>query len=195
MIIKKITITLGLTVLLLFVFLGGTGMFPSLEDDTIQEGRIHIHKSIQMPEHTPALKKQALIFFGYVGCIDVCTPRLHEIAAIVNQYEQQTSRRDLDVLFINIDAASATQEADTFAKAFHPNFTGVTLPKNELMKLTSMFNTYFSAGLRDKNEINHTQHLYLLRKDANQNHYLRNIYIKVPYDRKIILDDLMKEEQ
>lgn len=192
---KKIAITLGLSLLLLFVFLGGTGMFPFLEDDKIQEGRIHIHKPIQMPSHTPALKKQALIFFGYVGCMDVCTPRLHEIAAIVNQYEQQTSRRDLDVLFINIDPESTTHEANTFAKAFHPNFIGVTLPKNELMKITSIFNTYFSAGLLDKNEINHTQHLYLLRKDSNQNYYLRNIYIKVPYDRKIILDDLIKEEQ
>lgn len=192
---KKTAITLGLTVLLLFIFLGGTGMFPSLEDDDIHDGRIHIHKPIQMPAHTPALKKQTLIFFGYVGCMDVCTPRLHEIAAIVNQYERQTYNHDLDVLFINIDTTTTTHQADTFAKAFHPNFIGVTLPKNELMKLTSMFNTYFSAGLRDKNEINHTQHLYLLRKDANQNHYLRNIYIKVPYDHKIILDDLIKEKQ
>lgn len=192
---KKIAVALGLFVLLLFVFLGGTGMFPFLEDDKIQEGRIHIHKPVQLTAHIPALKTQTLIFFGYVGCMDVCTPRLYEIASIVNQYEQRTSRRDLDVLFINIDPASATHDAETFAKAFHPNFIGVTLPKNELMKITSIFNTYFSAGLRDKKEINHTQHLYLLRKDANQNHYLRNIYIKVPYDRKIILDDLIKEEQ
>ena len=192
---KKIAIALGVTVFLLFVFFAGTGLFPFLEDSYMKDGRVHVHKPVLMPKNIPLLKKQTLVFFGYVGCADICTPRMHEIVTLVQQYAHESNRDDLDVLFINLDTMSTTKQADLFAKSFHQDFMGVTLPKNQLRRTTSMFNAYFSAGLRDKNEINHTQHLYLLHKDANQNFYLRNIYTKVPYDTKTILDDLIKEEE
>lgn len=192
---KYLFTVLGLFLLSLFVFLAGTGAFPFLEDSYMKDGRVHVHKPIQMPIHVPDLKKQTLVFFGYVGCTDICTPRMQEIAALMQHYKQQSFRNDLDVLFINLDSTSTTDQADTFAKSFHQDFMGVTLPKNELMKITSIFNTYFSASLTDSTKINHTQNLYLLRQDNNQNYYLRNIYTKVPYDSKTILKDLIKEEQ
>lgn len=190
---RKIAITLGVTVLFLFVFFAATGSFPFLKDSYMEDGRVHVHKPVLMPKNIPLLKKKTLVFFGYVGCTDICTPRMHEIASLVQQYKHESKRNDLDVLFINLDTMSTTEQADIFTKSFHQDFIGVTLPKNQLTRTTSMFNAYFSVSLGDKTKIDHTQHLYLVRKDANQNFYLRNIYTKVPYDTKTILDDLIKE--
>lgn len=192
---KNIFIALGLASLLLFVFLGGIGMLPFLEKNNMNMYSIRVHKAVALPSELPKLKTSLLIFFGYVGCETVCSVRLKEIATIVDQYKQNGLHNDLSVLFINLDTISNSKQADSFAKSFHPEFIGITLPKKELLIMTRMFDAYFSAGLIHKEEINHTQYLYLVKHDDDKSFYIENIYTQIPYDQKIILDDLKRNKQ
>lgn len=191
---KPFFLTLLFLSISVLIFLGGVGAFPFLNEDELQQGRIHVHKPITLPQKFSVSKNKVLIFFGYIGCADVCVPRLGEIADVYQQYKKQSKRNDLVVLFINLRTDQSTAQADKFAKSFNPDFNGVTPSAKELQKLMRLFDAHASAGLRDKDKINHTPFLYYVHKDANRYDYLLNIYIKTPYDKTLILKDLTKEK-
>lgn len=162
-------------------------------ESSATEGRLHVHKPVIFPKDTPTLKTHNLVFFGYVGCPTVCTPRMQEIAEIYKDVIQKSQNHDLSVLFINLKETIPTKEADVFAKTFHPDFKGVTYDKQELLNTLRMFQAYYSHSLLDSDEMEHTQFLYFIHKDTSNHFYLNNIYIHIPFDKKLVVDDLIKE--
>lgn len=162
-------------------------------EKSISEGRLHVHKPIVFPKDTPNLKNHALVFFGYVGCPTVCTPRMEEIAEIYKDFVQESKTDELSVLFINLKGTMSTEEADTYAKSFHPEFMGVTYDRQELLTTLRMFQAYYSHNLFDSEEMEHSQFLYFVHKDTNKGFYLNNIYIDIPYNKKMVVNDLVKD--
>lgn len=162
-------------------------------EKVINDGRLHVQKPVAFPDDTPRLKKHVLVFFGYVGCATACTPRMQEITSLYKELAQKGQSDHLSVLFINLQSTMSTQEADTYAKSFHPEFIGVTYDKQKLLTTLRMFQAYYSHSLLDSQEIEHTQFLYSVYQDTSSNFYLNNIYMHIPYDKEMIVNDLIKE--
>lgn len=154
-----------------------------------QKGVVHIHKPVELPKSILPLNDKTIFYFGYVGCETMCIPRMKEIAKLYEAY----GKNDLDIIFINLDNISSTNSAMVFARSFHPDFRGITLPKKELLQLTRILKAYFSTSLKNSQEIDHSLFLYDIRKDSNQNYFLNNIFTITPYDIPTIINELNKE--
>ena len=122
-----------------------------------------------------------LVFFGYAGCRNICTPRLEELGQWYKTLPLQTQSH-LGLKFFDLSIPEDNTLPDSFAKAFHEDFEGIHLPKKTLLHYTGEFSVYFSPSLIDEYEIDHSTHLYLVKKDTNGKKYLRFIYTNFPYD-------------
>jgi len=131
-----------------------------------------------------------LVFFGYVGCNDICIPRMTELAKIYQQLKQR-SELDVGVVFINLTQLSNKTLADLYAKHYNPDFNGIYLKTQQLNELIAEFNVFKSPSLTSENAYNHTASLFLLKKDAGD-YYLRRIYIAAPFDQSSIIADINK---
>jgi len=124
-------------------------------------------------------EKNLLVFFGYVGCIDICTPRLNEISSIYKKLKK--SNLDVGVVFINTSKLQDQELSDLFAKSFNKDFKGIYLKEEALNNLKKEFKVYSAKSLSNPNEINHTSFLYLLKKIKSK-YFLKIIYTAVPLD-------------
>jgi len=129
-----------------------------------------------------------LIFFGYAGCSNICTPRLEKLGQWYSHLPSEMQRH-LGLKFLDISMREEKALPDSFAKAFHKDFEGVFLDKEITRVYTKAFNVYFSRSLLDDTEIDHTAHLYLVKRGANGKH-LRFIYTAYPYDFEQIQSDI-----
>jgi len=180
-------------VILAIVLLVGMSWIAFNSEKVISQGRIHVHKPVVFPKNTPELQKHTLVFFGFVGCTSVCTPRMKEIADIYTGFTQKSDKKNLSVLFINLKSSISTKEADTYAKAFHPAFSGVTFEPKDLLTTLRMFQAYYAYSLIDSTQIEHTQFLYFVHKDTQNNFYLNNIYTHAPFNVELVINDLIKD--
>jgi len=134
--------------------------------------------------------KQAieLVFFGYAGCTDVCTPRLENLAQWYDTLSQET-KEHVRVKFLDLSVPQDRTLPNTFAKAFHPDFKGVFLDDHILRVYTKTFSVYFSPSLMDDTRMEHTTNLYLVKRDDKKKQ-LRYIYTAFPYDFAQIQSDI-----
>jgi len=131
-----------------------------------------------------------LIFFGYAGCINVCTPRLESLGKWYATVPKETQNR-VGLKFLDLSIPESRDLPDDFAKAFHEKFEGIFLDKDVLRVYTKVFSVYFATSMLDSTEIDHTTHLYLVKKgkDGKQ---LRFIYTAFPYDLKQVESDIQE---
>lgn len=189
---KKMFIGIISFVLILF----STFVVSMLSDEsTVSGGRIHTQKPISLPVDSAILKENTLLFLGYVGCPDICTPRMFEILKIYEQYKKESNSNDLNVLFISLKSDESPQLVDDFAKSFNSSFIGTTTSHKYLLRLTRTLNAYFTQSLTNNETIEHTESLYLIKKEQDGSLYLKYIYMKVPYNKELIVSDLIKDEQ
>jgi len=88
----------------------------------IDKGYIKQEKKIESIYFDQFANTNLLLFFGYVGCVDVCTPRLSELAKIFTVLVQK--KTDVKVLFINLLPALDIKATDSFAKIFSSAVSG-----------------------------------------------------------------------
>jgi len=150
--------------------------------------RIELKQEIDLPLILNDEKDIKLIFFGYAGCADICTPRLDYLSKMYEKLDEETKQR-VGVEFIDISAPIDTTLPQKFAEAFHKDFKGIYLDKNTIRKYTKPFKVYFSNSFIDKTEYDHTTNLYIVKKDKNKKE-LRYIYSAYPYDMTQINLDL-----
>jgi len=124
-------------------------------------------------------EKNLLVFFGYVGCIDICTPRLNEISSVYKKLKKENI--DVGVVFINTSKLQDSELSELFAKSFHKDFKGVYLEGEALNNLKKEFKVYSAPSFSKPDEIDHTSFLYLLKK-VKSKYYLKIIYTSVPLD-------------
>jgi len=105
----------------------------------------------------------AVVFFGFRGCSDVCPTTLVILKQLFDS--QQNTSKWPQVVFVDIDAHSDSAQASSFAKQFHSSFVGVHLRAKELTEVSAKF------GLNIKQQddkILHLGKIYLLERKAQQ---------------------------
>lgn len=135
-----------------------------------------------------------LIFFGYAGCVDVCTPRLERLGKWYATLPKETQER-VGLKLLDLSMPSDRDLPDAFAKTFHNSFEGVYLDNDILRVYTKVFSVYFATSMLKREEVDHTAHLYLSKKSKDTKQ-LRFIYTAFPYDFQQIesdLEELMNE--
>lgn len=178
-----------LSFLILLAFFIATPFLQSFFFSAEKRGVIEIEKVVEAP-YLHSDKKIILLFFGYVGCKDICTPFLTELSKLYDSKEFDSVREDVDVVFINLTPEIESLEADLFAKFFNEKFRGIYLSKKEILKIDRSFSLFFSQGISEKTELNHTDYLYLIQNSTMQL-YLKNIYAPHPLEEKKLIDDII----
>ena len=182
----KKKITAFFLILLIFVLSTSIMILPSFF--TKGMSRIELKQDLELELVLDGSHDTELVFFGYSGCLDICTPRLEKLSSWYSALPEKR-RKKFTLRFMDISTPEDKNLPDSFAKAFHPDFKGVFLDNNILRVYTKAFNVYFSKALMDNTEMDHTAHLYLIKKGAHAKQ-LRFIYTAYPYDFKQIQSDI-----
>lgn len=175
-----------LLILLVLFISAGIMVLPSFFTKGVS--RIELRQDLDLDLVLDGDQEIELVFFGYAGCINICTPRLHDLGVWYSSLPQ-AARQSFTLRFMDISDPEDDKLPDAFAKAFHPDFQGIYLDKDILRVYTKAFNVYFSKALLDETEMDHTTHLYLVKKSKDTKQ-LRYIYTAYPYDLKQIRSDI-----
>ena len=142
--------------------------------------RVSLNKELTLPLVLNNNQDIVLLFFGYSGCSDICTPRLSSINEIYTALDADVKKR-VGVEFLDISTPIDKTLPSRFAEYFNTDFKGIYLESSVLRDYTKAFNVYFSQSLSDENEYDHTTNLYLLKRTDTKKE-LRYIYNSYPYD-------------
>lgn len=177
---------------LLVLFFFSVPLFQSLFFSATNSGVLYINKKIDA-NFLHSDKKNLLVYFGYVGCADVCTPFLSKLSQLYESQAFTKLQKETDIFFVNLTPNIEPEQAEMFAKAFHKDFNGVYLSKQELLKLDRTFDLFFSDALTETTELNHTDYLYLL-----ENHkgimLLKSIYFTHPLREQQLINDMISKK-
>ena len=150
--------------------------------------RVVLHKEINLPLILNDNKDIKLLFFGYSGCADICTPRLYMIDKLYKRLDKESKKR-VGFEFLDISVPFDEELPQRFASFFNNEFKGIYLEKDILRSYTKAFDVYFSPSLMDKSSFDHTAHLYLLKRTESRKE-IRYIYNAYPYDIEQIIKDI-----
>lgn len=150
--------------------------------------RIELDQNFKLKHILDDNKNIEFVFFGYVGCSVICSPRLSSLANWYKGLEQKVKDK-FNVRFINLSKLKDSELPNMFAKTFNNDFIGLYLEGSKLREYTKPFLVYFSKSLSNDYEIDHTTHLYLVKKNED-NKSIKYIYNKYPYDFNVIEKDL-----
>ncbi len=156
--------------------------------------RVSLNKELNLPLVLNDKKDIKLIFFGYSGCAEICTPRLYSLNKFYKTLNENEKKR-VGVDFFDISIPTDNSLPQKFAEFFNPDFKGIYLDENNLRNYTKEFNVYFSKSLTENMEYDHTVNLYLLKKTKDKKE-IRYIYNSYPYDFeqiKLDIEELMNE--
>ena len=173
---------------LLSVLLG----FPFLANILPQNStKIEITKSSASPFF---LKTQtastALVYFGYVGCTEICAPALEDLAYHYNR-SMKANTNGVAIYFVSLNPDIPNHQPDIFAKAFHSEFHGVYATAAQIEELSKLYN----IAIGDKDTASgHSSHLYLFVKTSN-GYTLKNIFPTHPFPGEEIFTDIKKRLQ
>ncbi len=156
------------------------------------EGKMVVDKPIEAPYLQPSEKKIRLVFFGYVGCTKVCTPILQQISELYRSKEFEPLHSSTQMVFVNLMPEIPSEQAQSFAKSFHHDFSGVYLTPQELMSIDRTLGVFFAKSLSEEGEIDHSDHFYLIVTDKEGDMILKNIYSTHPINRSVIVKDIQK---
>lgn len=154
-------------------------LLPFISSYFLQDSYVKINREVKSVLFDKYNEKNLLLFFGYVGCADICVPRLSELSSIYDDLKQRGIQTK--VIFINITELSDHELPDLFAKSFHKEFDGIYLKQDQLENLKREFDVYSAHALGDPEKINHTAFLYLLKR-VDSRYFLNKIYTKRPFD-------------
>lgn len=143
--------------------------------------------NINLPFLKHEHSENILIYFGYVGCTEICIPALNELGPKYREIKAKFP--DTTFYFVNLNPSQPSQWVEPFAKHFNRDFKGTYLSKEELQKAERDFNL---AITNFDNTISHSSNLYLMVKE-NGTYHLKRIYIVRPFPLEQIMKDLNHE--
>ena len=155
---------------------------------TNNTSRIQLHQNLELPLLLNDNKDIKLVFFGYTGCVSICTPRLEELSVFYESLDAKTKKR-VGIEFFDVSVPTESSLVHAFATAFHKDFKGIYLDDSQIRTYTKAFKVYFSPSLLDEDEFNHSTHLYLVKRSKNTKE-LRFIYPSYPFNFKQIQLDI-----
>jgi len=142
-----------------------------------------------------SLKEYLLVFYGYVGCVKVCTPVLDNLNHFYSSDAFSKFEPFVDLVFVNLLPDVSKDQPNQFAKVFNSKFIGVYLTQKEIMNIDKELNLYLNNRVDDRFEIDHSDHLYLIKREKNGTLTLINTYTTHPLNQNLILEDLAEYTQ
>ncbi len=155
-------------------------------------GVVPMERTLESRVFEPFDTKYLLVFFGYVGCEDICTPRLNELADV---YEGLTKeeQNQVDVVVVNLKPLSDPEQVTLFSRSFHRDFHGIYLEKEILHRLLGEFGARYAPSLTETDEYDHTAFLYLLEQEGP--HYrIKAVFTQTPFRKKVIGEYLFPQK-
>lgn len=110
-------------------------------------------RTVTLGELAPTM----LVFFGYTSCPDVCPLTL---AKLSDAFDRAGLREDLAVAFVTVDARDTVEEADAYARGFHPAFRGYGGPSSLVADAAKRFFVGFQS-LQD-GTVAHTDAVFIV---------------------------------
>lgn len=105
-----------------------------------------------------------MLFFGYMSCPDACPTTLAYLHRTLQQVPAPLRER-IRVLFVSVDPQRDTPEKlGQYARAFDPQFVGLTADEASLRALAKRYRTTFGYGEADANgdyEVSHSNAVYV----------------------------------
>jgi len=150
--------------------------------------KIEVNQNVEVPWLTKSNKKVTLLFFGYVGCADVCAPLLYDLQTLYRSEELKELKSEIEVVFINLIPQMQPQSVDEFAKSFDMEFKGIYLSQKVLTRIEREFRLFFSTSVFDTKAVNHTDHVYLISNGRDRK--LNAIYTTHPLDKELLSKDI-----
>lgn len=126
-----------------------------------------------------------LLFFGYVGCEQVCSPFLDAMQRFYARHEDIAT----PLVFINLLEGASSDDAQHFVAFFDPRFIGMSLPSHVWQKLQKAFRLYVTTSLLDESVLNHTDYVYVIRRDT-QGWVIEDFYFTKPLDEALLYQQL-----
>lgn len=157
-----------------------------------KNGTIEVNEEIVAPFLKDFKKDNIILFFGYVGCIEVCTPLLHQLKMMYEKPDFNNLRSSTDIVFVNLLTDVTPDSVKQFTNSFNVNFKGIYLSSRELNKMERNFRLFFSKNLFNKAKMNHTDYIYLIKRQTNGQFLLKNIYNTHPFKSAELKMDLLE---
>lgn len=155
-------------------------------------GKTIVDKPINAPYLKNTKKDLTLVFYGYVGCVRVCTPILHQLDDFYDSPSFAPLKPFVGVAFVNLMPELGVNQPQAFAESFNPDFEGIYLTHKGIMNIDRELQVFFSKSLSEKGEMDHSEHLYLIEREKSGIVVLKNIYTTHPINRALIIEDIQK---
>lgn len=159
--------------------------FPSLSDPR-HAGRSERHVTVDFPFLKNEKSELLLVYFGYVGCIRVCSPALDELAVIRRALQSRGLKHVPDIWFVNMTPQLDSLSVKSWVEHFDKNFRSYTPTASELDNMVHTLGLiYTQMGIKAE----HMPYLYLIRKKG-ESYELVYIYTSSPYNHQLIFKDI-----
>jgi len=135
-------------------------------------------------------KDYMIVFYGYVGCTKVCSPILYNLNRFYSSDSFSKFEPFVDFIFVNLLPNVSNELPDQFAKSFNPKFSGVYLTQKEISGIDKELHLYLDNRANEPFDIDHSDHIYLIKREKNGKFILINTYTTHPLNQSLILDDL-----
>lgn len=110
-------------------------------------------------------REYTLLYVGYTGCVNICTPRLKELSTIQRVLNDRGN--EINYMFLDLRELGDDVSCD-FLKAFEGSFEVLSLDESKKNQLLRELGFYYSQSLYDSNEFEHSSYLYLIQKEDDQ---------------------------
>lgn len=122
--------------------------------------------------------ERMLLYFGYVGCGDICPRSLDSIRHMYVLHRPESAHDSIPLLFVNLLDAVDTKSAKAYARALHPEFDAITVNRHTLKSLPSDFKLFQNQAPDRPLEINHSNFLYYLEKEK-ETWVLKMLFLRI----------------
>jgi protein SCO1/2 len=107
--------------------------------------------------------KVIVSFFGFTQCPDVCPTAMAELAQVMTLMGDKADK--LQVILLSVDPERDTPAIiGEYAKAFHPDFVGLTGSADQLAKTAKSFKAYYAKApgvSPDQYSMDHSSSFYV----------------------------------
>ncbi len=145
---------------------------------------------ILSPQYIHYFKNRyTILYVGYTGCINICTPRLKEISEIQRVLNDRGAK--IEYMFLDLRELGDDVSGD-FLKAFRGDFKILSLEENSKNHFLQQLGFYYARGLYDKNEFEHSSYLYLIENNGKELKLITTI-MQYPFLNDTTIDYLEKK--
>jgi protein SCO1 len=125
-----------------------------------------------------------IVFFGFVGCPDVCPLTMKRLAETYRALGEPT---DLKIVLVTVDPARDTPDiTQAYAAGFHPSFLGLSGTNTQVAEAAKRF--YIGTNITGDGQVIHTDPVLVLDRNGNmQRVYSQTSMIALEQDLPVLL--------